>query len=112
MLVTSSRLRSYTHVAEGSGRKVIPQVAKLAGHRHSLGSGIMDAGELCPYMFSIETVAVVDVKIAPGHAESKPKVLTKAKASMRDLRDGLGQVLTQERLLDANGVAIAIDEPF
>jgi hypothetical protein len=101
-----------SHVVEGSRRQVIPQVAKLAGHSHGLGAGFGNVGQLRPYVVSVETVAVVDVKIVLGYTKAKPRGLTKAKASLGDLCDGSSQIPAQKGVLDANGITIVCTDPL
>ncbi len=56
-----------SHVAQGSRRKVIPEVTKVAGRFYSLGTGLMDVGQVRTQQVSIKTVAVVDMKIIARH---------------------------------------------
>jgi hypothetical protein len=57
-----------SHLGQGSGRKVVPEVAKIAGDSHGLISGLMNVGQVRTHMISVKTVAVMDMKIVPGHS--------------------------------------------
>ncbi len=56
-----------SHVVEGSGWQVVPEVAEIARHIYSLGTGFIDVGQVRSYVVKVEIVAVSDVKIIPGH---------------------------------------------
>jgi hypothetical protein len=57
-----------SHVVEGSGWQVVPEVAKIARQVHGLGADFMDVGQVHACIVSVKTVAVMDMKKVLGHA--------------------------------------------